>query len=279
MRRVPQPRSSMIPRRSRLRWLVPLWLAAALLLAAGLVSAGAQDPAGAAPQAADSAGPAAGGASGSATGEQSGSVGQTGNVTAAQRARLAREEAQGGTLAERLVSLLGLVVFVGLAWLMSTHRGAVHWGTVAWGLGLQFIFAAIILLTTPGRWVFEQLNVLFTNLLGYTTEGARFIFGNLVLNNIAVLTAGTVTVAATGTVIKGATGAIDNASLISGAAGAKVTFKATTVVTASTTLYYANIADATADPVGTVGASDVTYTWTSFVETAGSTTVTGWLLG
>ncbi|MDQ3389344.1 MAG: NupC/NupG family nucleoside CNT transporter, partial [Gemmatimonadota bacterium] len=40
--------------------------------------------------------------------------------------------------------------------------------------------------TAPGRQLFELLNTIFTSLLGYTTEGARFIFGNLVLNNVPV---------------------------------------------------------------------------------------------
>ena len=110
-------------------------------------------------------------------------------MTAAQRARLAREEASGGSLAERAVSLLGLLVFIGLGWLMSVHRGAVNWRTVAWGFALQFVFAALILLTAPGRAVFQWLNGVFTSLLGFTTEGARFLFGNLVMSNVPVGTA------------------------------------------------------------------------------------------
>jgi CNT family concentrative nucleoside transporter len=109
-----------------------------------------------------------------------------GNVTAAQRTRLARESARGGTPAEKATSLLGLLVFVGVAWLLSVNRAAVRWRVVVWGLGLQFVFAVLILLTRPGRAFFDALNGVFVALLGYTNEGASFLFGNLVRPNVPV---------------------------------------------------------------------------------------------
>jgi concentrative nucleoside transporter, CNT family len=107
-------------------------------------------------------------------------------MAAAQRARLAREEARGGTLAERAVSLLGLVVFLLIAWGLSVNRRAVRWRIVGWGIALQLLFALIILRSPPGRQIFESLNDLFTALIGFTVEGASFIFGNLVFNNVPV---------------------------------------------------------------------------------------------
>lgn len=113
-----------------------------------------------------------------------------GAATATQRARLAREEARGGTLGQRATSLLGLFVFVLLAWTMSVDRRAVNWRTVAWGLGLQFGFGALILLTAGGRTFFEGANDVFVALIGYTNEGARFLFGNLIAPNVPVGAAG-----------------------------------------------------------------------------------------
>ena len=43
----------------------------------------------------------------------------------------------------QLISILGLVVLLGLAWAMSYHRTRVRLRTVAWGLGLQLLFAEI----------------------------------------------------------------------------------------------------------------------------------------
>ncbi|HZG43607.1 MAG TPA: NupC/NupG family nucleoside CNT transporter, partial [Longimicrobium sp.] len=182
--------------------LLPLWLAAALLLGAGLY-AQAQEPAPAA--ATDSARPAepvpgtnvAPTPTATAQPVQSGVVEKSGagltpeaNTAAAQQARLAREEARGGTLPQRATSLLGLLVFIGVAWALSVNRGAVAWRTVLVGLGLQFAFAAIIILSPVGRGFFEGLNDAFVALLGYTNEGASFLFGNLIKPNVPVGPAG-----------------------------------------------------------------------------------------
>ncbi len=49
----------------------------------------------------------------------------------------------------RYISLLGLAVMIGLAWLMSSHKNRFPWRVVLGGLVLQFVFAWIILCTTP----------------------------------------------------------------------------------------------------------------------------------
>ena len=46
---------------------------------------------------------------------------------------------------QKLVSILGLVVMMGLAWLMSSNRKKVSLRIVFGGLALQFIFAFLIL--------------------------------------------------------------------------------------------------------------------------------------
>ena len=46
---------------------------------------------------------------------------------------------------ERLIGLAGIVAFVALAYLLSHKRSAIHWKTIAWGLGLQWIFALVVL--------------------------------------------------------------------------------------------------------------------------------------
>lgn len=176
-------------RRSPLRRLLPLWIAAALLLGAGLAAAATQQSA---PPAVDPVPAAApvpepqAEAPPQAQPAPPVTVERPTDVSAAQRARLAREEARGGSWGERAVSVLGLGVFVLLAWLLSVDRRAVRWRVVGWGLGLQLAFALLILKTPPGEAFFRGLNTLFTTLIGYTVEGARFIFGNLVFNNVPV---------------------------------------------------------------------------------------------
>jgi CNT family concentrative nucleoside transporter len=86
----------------------------------------------------------------------------------------------------RLLSLLGTALLVLLAWLLSVNRRAVDWRIVAWGIGLQLVFALLVLKTAPGAVFFEAVNRAFIGLLGFTQDGARFVFGNLVENNVPV---------------------------------------------------------------------------------------------
>lgn len=46
---------------------------------------------------------------------------------------------------ERFIGLAGIVAFMALAYALSHKRSAIHWKTIAWGLGLQWIFALIVL--------------------------------------------------------------------------------------------------------------------------------------
>ncbi|NJK69902.1 MAG: NupC/NupG family nucleoside CNT transporter [Microcoleus sp. SU_5_3] len=79
---------------------------------------------------------------------------------------------------ERLISLLGLTVFVGLSYAFSVDRRAVKWPPVLWGIALQLIFAILILKTAPGLAVFKFLGDLVTQFLNFSDAGAKFIFGD-----------------------------------------------------------------------------------------------------
>lgn len=89
-------------------------------------------------------------------------------------------------LLDRARSLLGLVALTGLAWAFSIDRSRVAWRVVAWGLGLQLVFALFILKTPMGASVFAAANTVILALLGFTVDGARFVFGNLVFDNVPV---------------------------------------------------------------------------------------------
>lgn len=78
----------------------------------------------------------------------------------------------------RLISALGIVVFLGLAWLMSSHKRRVSPRMIVGGLALQFTFAAIVLRTTYGGAFFDALDTAFTTLLSCVDAGSTFVFGN-----------------------------------------------------------------------------------------------------
>ncbi|MEG4968781.1 NupC/NupG family nucleoside CNT transporter [Microcoleus sp. B6-A1] len=79
---------------------------------------------------------------------------------------------------ERLISVLGLAIFVGLSYVFSVDRRAVKWPPVLWGIALQLIFAILILKTAPGLAVFKILGDLVTQFLNFSDVGAKFIFGD-----------------------------------------------------------------------------------------------------
>jgi CNT family concentrative nucleoside transporter len=79
----------------------------------------------------------------------------------------------------RLISLMGLVVFVALAWACSANRPRFPWRTVLWGLGLQFAFALLMLKTAGGQALFALAGAAITKLNEFANEGCQFVFGPL----------------------------------------------------------------------------------------------------
>jgi len=77
----------------------------------------------------------------------------------------------------RLISVLGILVFIGLAWLMSSHKRRVNPRIIVGGLLLQLLFAAIILRTNVGGQFFNGLDFAFTTLLTCVNAGSEFVFG------------------------------------------------------------------------------------------------------
>jgi CNT family concentrative nucleoside transporter len=79
----------------------------------------------------------------------------------------------------KLAGVVGILVFLGIAWALSTRRALFPWRTVLWGLTLQVCFALLILKTPWGATVFELATKAVTQLIGFSNEGSRFVFGPL----------------------------------------------------------------------------------------------------
>jgi CNT family concentrative nucleoside transporter len=80
---------------------------------------------------------------------------------------------------ERLFSLFGMVVILGIAWALSTDRKAIRGRTVAWGLGLQILLALFVLKTPIGQQVFSWVGAKITRVLNLSYVGSDFVFGPL----------------------------------------------------------------------------------------------------
>ncbi|HJU41252.1 MAG TPA: NupC/NupG family nucleoside CNT transporter [Vicinamibacterales bacterium] len=82
-------------------------------------------------------------------------------------------------IAARLQPLIGLAGILGLAYLLSTSRRSISLRIVGWGFGLQVLFALIVLKTEAGIRAFQWLGQKIQDLLHYSVEGSRFVFGPL----------------------------------------------------------------------------------------------------
>ncbi|HMD70760.1 MAG TPA: nucleoside transporter C-terminal domain-containing protein [Bryobacteraceae bacterium] len=78
----------------------------------------------------------------------------------------------------RYTGFLGLVVILAFAWLCSSHKRSIRLRTVAWGLGLQFAFALLVL-KTPFSQVLRAISSAVAALFGYANVGSAFVFGKL----------------------------------------------------------------------------------------------------
>lgn len=78
---------------------------------------------------------------------------------------------------ERLISFLGLLAMMGLAWLISSNRRKMNWRLICSGVGLQLIFGLLVLKTTPGVWFFAAVREFVNKLVSFSDQGAIFLFG------------------------------------------------------------------------------------------------------
>src|SRR5437773_1731345 len=82
----------------------------------------------------------------------------------------------------RFTGFIGLVVILGVAYLLSSQRHAIRLRILLWGLGLQFLFAVLVLRTSFGK-VFQAIGVGVNAMLGYAEVGSEFLFGPLGLKS------------------------------------------------------------------------------------------------
>jgi CNT family concentrative nucleoside transporter len=79
----------------------------------------------------------------------------------------------------RFTGILGLLTMLGFAYVFSTNRRAINKKTVAWGLGLQILFAIFVLKIQIGQLLFQKAGDAVNRLLSYAFVGSTFVFGDL----------------------------------------------------------------------------------------------------
>jgi len=76
--------------------------------------------------------------------------------------------------------IIGIIVLLSIAFLLSSQRKAIKWKTILIGLSLQFILAFGVLKIGWVKQIFNVLGGFFTAVLEFTESGSLFLFGNLI---------------------------------------------------------------------------------------------------
>jgi CNT family concentrative nucleoside transporter len=89
------------------------------------------------------------------------------------------------SLGSRLQSLAGVVVFIGISAATSRDFKAIPWHTVSVGILIQYFIALFVLKTNLGKKIFTYLSTFIADFLGFSLQGAFFIFNEYVPDSFA----------------------------------------------------------------------------------------------
>ena len=81
---------------------------------------------------------------------------------------------------EQFTGVIGVIVLLGIAYLLSNDRKIIDANIIIWGLGLQISFAFIILKTPLGEYIFTYLNNIIVKLISFADAGSDFLFTSFI---------------------------------------------------------------------------------------------------
>jgi CNT family concentrative nucleoside transporter len=79
----------------------------------------------------------------------------------------------------KLLSIIGIFVFLGVAYLFSKNRKAINYRIVIVGMLLQFLIGLLLLKSRATLYFFEAANNIFAKTIAFSGKGADFVFGPL----------------------------------------------------------------------------------------------------
>ncbi len=80
---------------------------------------------------------------------------------------------------ERLSGIIGIVIILGICYLMSNNRKKINYKTISVGLALQFLLAVFVLKIPLGKTIIDILAGCIRKILTFSNVGADFVFGFL----------------------------------------------------------------------------------------------------
>ena len=85
---------------------------------------------------------------------------------------------------ERFTGIIGIIVLLMIAFLLSNNRSKIDYKLVGWGLALQLGFALFILKTPIGLPFFEFFDMLIKKLLSFSDMGGDFLFASFISGKV-----------------------------------------------------------------------------------------------
>ena len=81
---------------------------------------------------------------------------------------------------ERFQGLFGIVLILGLSWLVSNNREKINYRLVASGIGLQVIIALLIFKVSLVQSFFSSLGKVMEKIEAFARQGAAFVYGGVI---------------------------------------------------------------------------------------------------
>ncbi|EDW01796.1 GH21636 [Drosophila grimshawi] len=84
---------------------------------------------------------------------------------------------------KKLIALTAPCFFIFCGYIFSTKRSAIKWRIVITGITCQFLLGVLCIRWEVGRQIFECLGNKVATFLDYATDGARFVFGDFLIDS------------------------------------------------------------------------------------------------
>jgi CNT family concentrative nucleoside transporter len=82
-------------------------------------------------------------------------------------------------LSSRIVAVFGALLMLAIAYALSSNRRGVSWKLVAWGVGMQWAFAVLVMWVPFGATALDAVADFVTLVLSKSYAGSTFVFGEL----------------------------------------------------------------------------------------------------
>jgi concentrative nucleoside transporter, CNT family len=86
---------------------------------------------------------------------------------------------------QQFQGLIGIILILGIAWLVSNNKKQINYRLVLSGVLLQLIIALLIFKVPFVKAFFQKIGSIITHIEAFAKEGAAFVYGGLMVDNMA----------------------------------------------------------------------------------------------